>query len=225
MNRVKYITQKRSALKTQITSLQNMISQGKIDSTNLKMRLKRITDLLHGFEELNDELAVIDPDNEHLSELNNIQDKYYELASQINSENVSSSLNETNQTMNQTLNPANKTRRPKLPVAELPKFDGKIECWLSFKNTFLTMIDARDDITDLQKFIHLKDSLRGAALNKIAIYNVSEENYKNAWNLLVDAYEKTRVLVSRHLDAILDLTIQSKSIHTGLSKLVDAPTY
>lgn len=219
MDRVKYIAQKRSTLKTQITNLQNLIAQNKIDSINMKLRLNRITDLFHGYEELHDELAIIDPGNERLNEFDEIQDRYYELASKIRTAEGSSIPQ--NETLNQTSIQIDKTRRIKLPVAELPKFDGKIENWLSYKNTFLTMINSRDDITRLEKFIYLKNSLQGEALNKISIYNVSDENYENAWKLLLDSYEKTRVLIAKHLDAILELSVPTKSIPKGLTKLVD----
>ena len=58
-------------------------------------------------------------------------------------------------------------RRVKLPVVQLPKFDGDLKNWLSFKNTFSTMVDARDDIDDLWKFLPLKDSLLSTAGDKI----------------------------------------------------------
>lgn len=83
------------------------------------------------------------------------------------------------------------------------------------------MIDSHQDITDLQKFLYLKDSLRDDALNKISIYNVSAENYKNAWKLLNDSYERKRILITNHLDAIIDLTTPDKASHKGLTKLVD----
>lgn len=165
-------------------------------------------------------LRCLESVEEHFDEFNDIQDRYYAIASQFQTSTQPSTSREVN--LNATsISVDNNTRRIKLPVAELPKFDGSLDKWLSFKNTFVTMIDSLKDITDLQKFLYLKDSLRGDALNKISIYDVSEENYKNAWKLLNDSYERKRILIAKHLDAIIELQVQGKLEHKGLTKLVD----
>ena len=89
-----------------------------------------------------------------------------------------------------------KQRRMKHPVNELPRFDGSLHQWISFKNTFSTMSDARTNISDLEKFLYLRNSLKSEASNKVSVYNVSADNYKNAWQILVDSYEKKRILVT-----------------------------
>lgn len=43
------------------------------------------------------------------------------------------------------------------------------------------MIDSCTEMTGLQKFAYLKGCLQGDALNKISIYDVTEENYETAW--------------------------------------------
>ena len=54
-----------------------------------------------------------------------------------------------------------KQRQLKLPIAEVPKFDGDHNKWLSYKNMFLSMVDARSDIDDLNKFLYLKIRYKG----------------------------------------------------------------
>ncbi|XP_011883624.1 PREDICTED: uncharacterized protein LOC105570787 [Vollenhovia emeryi] len=220
MNRPKYIHQKRSTLKAQLTNFEKILADGRVDDANMRMRLKRITELFHAYEDLHDELATLEPTDEHLDEFSDIQDRYYAIASKFESSSQASTSRAVD--LNATSIPIdNNTRRIKLPVAELPKFDGDIEKWLSYKNTFVTMIDSRQDITNLQKFLYLKNSLQGDALNKISIYNVSEENYETAWKLLKDSYERKRILITKHLDAIIELPHQSKATHKGLTGLVD----
>ncbi|XP_066599988.1 uncharacterized protein [Prorops nasuta] len=221
MSRVKLIHQKRTTLKTQITLLVKAVAENKYDTVNLRLRSDRITQLFHEFEELQTELSMIAPEDERMDDFIDVQDKYYDLMTTINSIIRLPTPQPNTIDLNATSIQADKMRRIKLPVVELPKFEGQLECWLSYKNTFIAMIDSRDDINDLQKFLYLKDSLRGEALNKISIYNASAENYKNAWKLLTDSYEKKRILTANHLDAILDLPVQIKSTHKGLTKLVD----
>lgn len=220
MNRQRFINQKRTTLKTQLTNFEKLVSEDQLDNANLKLRLKRITELFHAYEELHDELALLEPSDDHFKEFDDIQNRYYAIATKFHALDQPSTSRELS--VNTTsIAVDNHTRRIKLPVAELPKFDGSLDKWLSFKNTFITMIDSLKDITDLQKFLYLKDSLRDDALNKISIYDVSEENYKNAWKLLNDSYERKRILIAKHLDAIIELPAQGKVEHKSLTKLVD----
>lgn len=55
----------------------------------------------------------------------------------------------------------------KLPQAVLPTFNGRVEEWLSFKDTFHTMIHKRDDIANVEKLQYLKSVLKDEALRKV----------------------------------------------------------
>uniref|UniRef100_A0ABD2WA51 Uncharacterized protein n=1 Tax=Trichogramma kaykai TaxID=54128 RepID=A0ABD2WA51_9HYME len=68
----------------------------------------------------------------------------------------------------------------KLPVANLPRFDGNHDRWLSFKNTFLSLIHSHTDLDDLNKFLYLRDCLEGSAFNKTALYDANADNYNKA---------------------------------------------
>lgn len=70
--RIKLLVQKRTSLKSQITNLRNLLDKGKIDNATLKLRIARLTDLYHAFEEYNDEIAVLDPESEYQTEFANI---------------------------------------------------------------------------------------------------------------------------------------------------------
>lgn len=76
-DKIKLLIQKRTSLKFQITSLSNILDKGKYDNASLKLRMKRVTELYHAFEDSNDELAVLDPNEGHQIEFTSIQDRYY----------------------------------------------------------------------------------------------------------------------------------------------------
>ena len=220
--RVKLINRKRSTLKTQITNIEKIIAEEKLEPANIKARFSRVKELFTVYEELHDELALlIEPDNDVLLDFDNIQDRYYALVVKVESLYPSTSTQHANESNTTSVIIDQHARRLKLPHADLPKFDGNFSKWLSFKNTFIAMIDSCNDMTGLQKFAYLKGCLQGDALNKISIYDVSEENYKSAWQLMLDSYDKPRILIINHLDSILDLPIQTKATHKGLSTLVD----
>lgn len=82
-DRVKLILQKRTLLKSQITNLSNIFDKRGLDNAALKLRMARLTELYNAFEEYNDELAVLDPNNAHQTKFTEIQDRFYTLAGNI----------------------------------------------------------------------------------------------------------------------------------------------
>ena len=84
VGRIRVITQKRTSLITQLGSLESALDEGMVDKTNANLRLSRVKDLLHAYEDLHDELAIIDPDNEALTETETIRDRFYTIASRVN---------------------------------------------------------------------------------------------------------------------------------------------
>lgn len=226
-DRVKILIQKRTSLKSQITNIKNLLKEGKLDNATLKLRIARLTDLYQAFEEYNDELEVLDPDQGHQDKFINIQECFYALASKaeniLNTADASTSVSGTSNsdTRNRNVNNTTEKRRIKLPEAPLPTFDGKFENWLSFKNAFHAMVGSRTDLSDVDKLYYLKSALKDEAASKIRIFAIDGTNYANAWELLERSYEVKRILISRHLALILNMSAVEKENTNGLSKLAD----
>lgn len=234
MERAKLLVQKRTSLKIQLTNLTNLLQKGRYDVSALKLRMTRVTQLYHAYEEFNDELLVIDPNDSHADEFTHIQEKYYSLASKVEkitstspSDVIAGPSNTSAGTVNDAIQHTNTNitvnakPRIKLPEASLPNFDGRYENWLSFKNTFLAMIDIRTDLSDVEKLQYLRSALSGEAANKIKILAIEGANYAKAWELLKRAYEVKRILISRHLSSLINLPVLEKETTDGLSRLAD----
>jgi len=82
-DRIKILIQKRTSVKSQITNLCDILDKGRIDNVTLRLRIARLTELYHAFEECNDELAVLDPNEGHQIEFTNIQERFYSLAERV----------------------------------------------------------------------------------------------------------------------------------------------
>ncbi|XP_067208518.1 uncharacterized protein [Linepithema humile] len=240
-DKAKLLIQKRTSLKAQITNLSKLLQKGRYDKSALKLRMIRVTELYHAYEEYNDELILLDPSDSHTDEFAHIQERYYSLAGKIEELTSSNTSNAVAGTSNAIAGPSNAiagssndtiqhnnanaivvTRpRIKLPEASLPNFDGRYENWLSFKNTFLAMIDIRTDLSDIEKLQYLQSALTGEAANKIKILSIIGSNYAKAWELLKRAYEVKRILISRHLSSLLNLPTLERETTDGLSRLAD----
>ena len=112
-------------------------------------------------------------------------------------------------------------RRLKLPQAVLAIFSGKVEEWLSFRDTFDSMINKRDDISKVEKLQYLKYALKDEALRKLQVFAITDENFGRTWNLLRKSYGDKRTLISRHLSLLLQLPVQEKESYPGLIVLAD----
>lgn len=227
-DRIKLLIQKRTSLKSQITSLTNIVEKDRYDKTALKLRMARITDLYHAYEEFNDELELLDPNDNHKDEFVSVQERFYVLASKVDEIVNSSTDLISNPGSSNTISQCNSSastvstkRRVKLPEASLPTFDGQYENWLSFKNSFIAMIDSQSDLSDVEKLQYLKSALSGDAANKIKILSFEGSNYHKAWNLLKRSYEVKRILISRHISLMLNSPTLEKESTDGLSKLAD----
>ena len=69
---------------------------------------------------------------------------------------------------------ASSNRRLKLLQTELLTFGDKVEEWLSFGDTFDTVIDKRDGITNVNS------ALKDEALRKIQVFAITKENLQRA---------------------------------------------
>ncbi|XP_066585554.1 uncharacterized protein [Prorops nasuta] len=228
--RVKLLIQKRITLKSQITNLTNILDKGQIDNASIKLRIGRLTSLYHTFKESFDELMVLDPQGIHQSEFDFIQERFYALAARIenlladnrdSNASCSGSHSHIHTSGSSASNSASQAQLVKLPQISLPVFNGRYEEWLTFKNAFRSIIDARTDISELDKLHYLKSALVDEAAKKIAIFSVSSANYKKAWVLLERSYEIKRILISKHISSIFNLPVLDKETTRGFSQLAD----
>lgn len=179
VDRIKLLVQKRTSLKSQITNLSNLLDKGTVDKNTLEFRIARITVLYNAFEELNDELLVLDPSDIHRSEFEGIQERFITLSTRIKDITTTARASDVNSIASDETWVGNadtvsivKKRRIKLPETPLPTFDGKFENWLTFKNSFHNVIGSQTDLTEIDKLHYLKAALKGEAANKIKIFAV-----------------------------------------------------
>ncbi|XP_070526460.1 uncharacterized protein [Cardiocondyla obscurior] len=109
----------------------------------------------------------------------------------------------------------------RLPKINLPTFSGKYEEWVTFHDTFNSLIHENEPLTDVQKFHYLRASLLDEAKNVIAALEVSGANYEGAWELLKDRYDDRRAIVYTHIRAILELPRMHRENAADLRRICD----
>lgn len=109
-----------------------------------------------------------------------------------------------------------------LPKLNIGKFYGDSSYWLEFWSQFSNAIDNNDCLSQIDKFSYLKSLLGGSAANAISGFTLSEENYKSALTLLKDRYGRKDLVISTHMNKLLNLNaVKYSSNIRALRELFD----
>ncbi|XP_015120965.1 uncharacterized protein LOC107043827 [Diachasma alloeum] len=128
------------------------------------------------------------------------------------------------------------TRRA-LPEIEFPKFSGVSKEWRPWRDLFHSLVGNNLEIPGVERMHYLRLCLSNKPLKLISNLPVSEDSFGIAWRILVDRYENKRLLITAHLDQLLnpapmkthgasDLNLLTSSVSEALSalKALDQPT-
>lgn len=101
-------------------------------------------------------------------------------------------------------NIANNHNGAKLPPIQLKPFDGKFEEWVGFKDLFLALMKKyRGD--EVEKLSHLRNHVRGEALDLIKHLSIRNGNYDTALELLTAQFENPSAVIDSHLRTFRDI--------------------
>ncbi|XP_051161136.1 uncharacterized protein LOC127281461 [Leptopilina boulardi] len=233
-DKVKSLIRKRSTHKAQITNYKKFLEEYKKLPTSLiklNVRLEKFKASFENFDQVSDDLETLDEASSHDVQRFEIEEDYINILTEfeelkaVAQPNTQSGIANISgsQDANTASNSASRTmkRRVKLPEASLPKFSGKYEDWLSFKDAFTSMIHDQEDLSNVEKLQYLKSAVVDEAANKIKTLAITDGNYDRAWNLLKSAYADKRLIISRHLSLLLRLPKQERETAEGLRRLAD----
>lgn len=221
MSELAKLIKKRSNIKAQLTRFKTFLdalSAGQ--EIQIAERLKKCEDLWDTFDTVQSSIESLDSSEIQTNERVSFEDTYFDINSRaknileqisvLNSEPTSRV--QTNSVNNNTI---------KLPTIELPHFNGAYDQWITFYDTFRSLIHSNESLSSIQKLYYLKSCLKGEAAEVIRALNVSDNNYEIAWGLLKDRYENKRLIVHNHVKALFELQPIVKESLQPLRKLLD----
>ena len=103
----------------------------------------------------------------------------------------------------------------KLPVITIKPFDGEPMNWNAFLEQFNATIDSKE-LSVVEKLTYLKGLLKGDALQAIEGLPLTNPNYKNAKDLLEKRYGNPQLIISSHMNNLIQL---EKVVGTDVRKL------
>lgn len=220
---------RRGQIKASITRIQTFIEEftdSPLNQAKLQQRIENLKAVFSALPNITAELMASDPDGNHDVIENEITENYMDvLATATLLQN-----NTTETTRDRSVTPAisesssnqtidhNLTRMPK---RELRKFDGKLEEWKAFSHWFKSNVHERAGISDSTRMSYLQDTLVGEAANTIAGLEVTNDNYKEAWDLLETTYNNEEAIISRHFELLAAIPKIQNSSGESIRQLVN----
>lgn len=231
MAELNQLIRKRGVIKAQLTRFATFIGEFVDDFSQLELRLEKCEQSWHEFNSIQGAIEELVPSEQfeiQTRERLDFEDHYFNIVSQAKkllSQNFNTAVafSRTGSDRGSLHTVQNGlTNNVKLPRIELPTFSGSYEHWLAFYDTFDSLINKNTELPDIQKFYYLRSSLKGEASEVIESLEVSNENYRVAWDLLKDRFQNRKLITHNHIKALFNIEPITKESHIFLRKLLDS---
>lgn len=236
---LKELLMKRSSIKGQITKFKNYLSsvseESELDNvqlTELNVKLAKFEALSVRFDNLQDEIEVLSPENfaveidereviesdivRNISTAKTLVEKF---TKRVDCEHTRHGSFFDNSSRSDSVEFG-----VKLPRIVINKFDGSYFRWLQFHDAFENLINSNTHLSDIHKFHYLISYLEGDAARIISNLEVSSANYSEAWNLLCNRYNNKRILINHHLNSLCNFKQLPRESEKSLRFFVDHVT-
>jgi len=202
-------------LKTHLTKFRNFLDKYSSEHFHqLKLRASKLESYFSEFEELQEQIEIIDEGDSQNKERDEFENNYYELLAEAEVKlNAKDTYACTAEVKTET--------HMKLPTINLPTFAGNFENWLLFKDSFESNVHNNVSLNAIQKFQYLRSCLKGEALMVISSLSISSDNYNIAWNLILNRYHNEKVMINNHIKAIFNLQTIGRENHRDMRCLLD----
>jgi len=225
------LVKKRSHIKAKLTRFATFLSGCDDDEQKRKeipSRLERVEPIWKDFDEVQTQLEDGNEAELESGERDAFENKFHYLvtkarnmisALQLPSVNAPRSEQQA-QALNQPINIIQQNKM-RLPTIEIPKFNGSWEQWLPFRDTFASMIHNSETLPDIDKLHYLRWALVGDAYKLVESLEVTNENYKIAWEIINKRYKGNKAIIQHHIQSLINFPCISKESHSSLRQLVD----
>ncbi|XP_025407577.1 uncharacterized protein LOC112681547 [Sipha flava] len=117
-------------------------------------------------------------------------------------------------------NTTNMSESMRLPAVPAPTFDGDLQNWSSFRDSFDAMFHDNKTLANVQKLHYLKSCLIGSAREVIKNITTTGDNYQRAYEALIARYENKSLTIQSHIRSLLDTprvkvasTVELRNLH------------
>ena len=115
--------------------------------------------------------------------------------------------NTTNIVVSNGENASYQDRNTRLRKLNIKTFTGKPTEWPTFIEPFETAVDSNGALSNIQKFQYLKCYLPGQVERCIEGFLLTNDNYREARNLLKERFGNTQLIINTHVSQLMKLGI------------------
>ena len=114
-------------------------------------------------------------------------------------------------------------RKIRLPEIKLPEFNVDFNNWLSFKDTYVSMIHSNPAFSDIDKFHYLKSSVKiqPESQNVLNNYQFSGDSYESAWEALCRRFDDRRLLLMQYTNSLMTVKGSADDSLTEARRVLD----
>ncbi|KAL0809214.1 hypothetical protein ABMA28_011436 [Loxostege sticticalis] len=222
---IKVLTKQRGTIRQRLTVFENYLTPllelkeaTSVKINELRLRLNKVRELSLTFDEVQSQIEIIEEETSlQINEREATEDRFFKLISQ--GQTLLESFEEKHSNDSSSVSPP--SNNLKLPVLQIPIFDGTPNNWLSFRDTYLSLIHNNTQIEDINKFYYLKQYLRAPASTVIESVTLSSANYKIAWSLLCERFDNKRLLINEHIKSLFAIEPLQKESQEGIHNIID----
>lgn len=109
----------------------------------------------------------------------------------------------------------------RLEPITLDSFGGEYNKWSEWRAMYDSLVHNNEKLSKTQKFHYLKKSLGDVAERVLSGWQVTGENYEQAYNTLVNVFENKYRIILSHLDELMKLEPSKLETIESVRKLID----
>lgn len=103
-------------------------------------------------------------------------------------------------------------------------FGGDFAKWNQFRDLYLSAVHNNPAISDVQKFVRLKDAIVGNAARVLGGWQITEANYALAWERLNEVYDDRYLIIKAHLSALHAMPHLQSQSYSGIREIINTTT-
>ncbi|XP_063994613.1 uncharacterized protein LOC135172508 [Diachasmimorpha longicaudata] len=228
MTNIETLKGKRTAFKIRMTKNRRWAEREGPNATaeHIDAKLETLIEKFREWEISNEELYTMDSANltAHENEADDIEENFHYLKgfmkNLINTKNARTPSPFLPAQPQQDPAASRKSYRIKLPEISLPTFAGSYDKYRGFRDQYNARIGNDPYTNDVVKLQYLQNCVTGPAAEAIANLEYTDANYKIAWMLLDEKFDKPRQALQRHWQTLFDLSKQPQKSEIEIVNII-----
>lgn len=114
--------------------------------------------------------------------------------------------------------------RIKFPTIKLPEFDGSLDKWMHFRDSFESLVHRSNVLSVMEKYHYLRSSIKltGGQSSVLEELPLGEAYYEKAWETVKERYDDGRKLKAQHFNTLFTIKKMTGETPQELRRLIDS---